>query len=106
VEEVEALELLRERVERPGSRQRQHRSDLLLGRLQVGRVRDVLAEALLAGAHQVDDGRVPLELGRDRAAASLERVGVDLERELGERVVQGHRVADSTVPPTSQDVGP
>jgi hypothetical protein len=106
VEEVEAVEVLRERVKRPAAGEREHRSDLLLGGLQLRRVGDVLAQALLARAGQVDGGRQPLELGRDRAPASLERVGVDLERELGERVVQGHGLADSTVPRTSQDVGP
>ena len=95
-----------EGVERPAARERQDRAGVELGALFVGTVGDVLAEALLGAALQVHGGRHPFEFRGHGAGASLERVGVDLERQLGKRVVQGHRIADSTVPPTSQDVGP
>jgi hypothetical protein len=109
VEEVEAVEMARERVDRPAAGERQHRAGVLLGLLQLGRVDDVLAEALLTAALEVDrrGQAVDLELaGLDVAGASLEGVGVDQQRELGERVIQGHRLADSTVPAARQDVGP
>ena len=80
----------RERVDRPAARERQDRAALLLGGLQLRAVGDVLAEALLAAALEVDRGRQPLEFRRDRAGASLEDVAVDLEGQVGERVVEGH----------------
>jgi hypothetical protein len=52
---------------------------------------------------EVDRRGQPLELRRDRAGTALEGVVVDLERQVGERVVQSHR-RDSTVPPTREDV--
>jgi hypothetical protein len=109
VEQVEAVEVGRERVERPAPGQRQHRPGLLLGLLQLGRVRHVLPEALLATALEVDRGgqAIHLELaGHDVAGASLERVGVDLQRQIRECVIQSHETADSTVHRTREDVGP
>ena len=76
-----AVEVPRERVERPAAGEREHRAALLLRALLVGVVGDVLAEPLLAAALEVDRGRQAARTRRrDRAAASLERVGVDLER--------------------------
>ena len=51
--------------------------DLLVDRV----VGDVLAEALLAGAAQVDDRALALELARDAGLQGLERVVVDLQLE-------------------------
>jgi hypothetical protein len=53
-------------------------------------VHDVLADALVAAPVQVDDGRQAGEVARDVPLEALQLVGVDLEREVGELVEQGH----------------
>src|SRR5208282_502640 len=53
-------------------------------------VGDVLAEALLAGAAQVDDRALALELARDARLQGLERVVVDLQLERGEPLPGAH----------------
>ena len=79
---------------------------ILLGPLLVRVVGHVLAEPLVAAALEVDRGGHPLELGVDPAAASFERVGADLERQIGDAFIERHEVADSTVPPRREDTAP
>jgi hypothetical protein len=52
-----------------------------------GVVDDVLADALLAGAAQADDRGLAREVRRDVADQSVERVGLDDEREVREALV-------------------
>ena len=56
-----------------------------------GRVRHVLADALLAGPTQMDRRGDPGELRRDRELEALELVGLDLERQIRDSVVERHR---------------
>jgi hypothetical protein len=62
-----------------------------VGRLQDvvvdGVVGDVLAAALLVGAAQADDRRLAREVRRDVANQTVERVGLDDEREVRETLV-------------------
>ena len=50
----------------------------------------VLSDAFLAAAAQVDNGRHARELGRDGELELVELVQVDLEREIGDGVVERH----------------
>ena len=77
-------------VERPLAGERERRAARLLLALLVGVVGDVLAEALLAGAAQVERRGDARELRRDGALAALERVLLDGERQLGDAFVRGH----------------
>ena len=63
----------------------------LLGDLVVdGVVDDVLAEALLAGAVQVDDRRLALEVAGDVLHEPLELVALDGDGQVGDEVVGAH----------------
>ena len=55
------------------------------------RVRHVLADALLAAATQMHRRGNPGELRRDRELEALELVGLDLERQIRDSVVERHR---------------
>jgi hypothetical protein len=95
-----------EGAERPVARERERGSTVLLRALLVRVVGHVLAEPLVAAAFEVDRGGHPLELLVDAAAASFERVGADLERQIGDAVIERHEAADSTVPPRREDTAP
>ena len=66
---------------------------LLLGELERALVGDVLADALLAGTTQADDGGETLEAARHGARESLERVLVDGEGQVGDALVGAHAQA-------------
>jgi hypothetical protein len=52
-----------------------------------GVVGDVLTDALLAGAAQADEGGLAREVRRDVTDQTVERVGLDDEREVREALV-------------------
>ena len=63
---------------------------VLLGDVVDGVVDDVLADPLLAAAAELDDRGQPFELA-ERDPQPLELAGLDLERQVGDRVEAGHR---------------
>ena len=69
-EQVEAVDQLAELAQRVAPRQVEHRPGLLEGDVVLGVVDDVLADALGAGAVEVDDGGEPLKAARDLLAAA------------------------------------
>ena len=91
-EEVERAYELDEAAERRAPGERLGRPGGLEGVLVVVRVRDVLADALLAAPVQVHDGGHARELGGDRLLEPLELVALDHQRQLGERSRERHAV--------------
>lgn len=89
-EEVDPAEHLRELIEGELAGEAVRRAGALLGDVVDGVVGDVFAEALVAAAAESDDGGQPFELAEHQFQA-LERAGLDLERQVGDRVVAGHR---------------
>jgi hypothetical protein len=89
-EEGEALEELREAVHRVAARQRKRRALGLERVVVLAGIRDVLADALVAAAAQVEHGRLADELRRGPRLEALELVGLDLEREVANAVVGRH----------------
>jgi hypothetical protein len=59
--------------------------------LVLARVRDVLADALVPAALEVDHGRLACELGGRLHLEAFEPVRLDLEREVADAVVGRHR---------------
>ena len=83
--------MLGEGGEREAAGERERRTGGLEDVVVDGVVGDVLADALLAGAAQADDGALALELAGDRGLQGLERVVLDLHRQLGEQLPGAHR---------------
>ena len=69
-------------MQRPRSGQREHRPARLRAVVLLAVVGDVLADPLLASALQVDHGRLAEEVGAGLQLEALERVLLDLEREV------------------------
>ena len=90
-EEVERVDALAEVAERRLAGERSDRPGRLQHVVVLGVVDDVLADALLAAALQVDDGRLAREAAGDVAHQALERVRLDGQRKVGEQVVGPHR---------------
>lgn len=84
---VQLAEALREAVDRVRAPERENGTGFLEGELKLLGVVRVLADALLAASAQVNDGRVPGELARDRGGEPLELIGVDLQRKVADELV-------------------
>ncbi len=96
VEQRLCREVLGERVNRPVAGERERRSALLLAVVLGSVVRHVLADAFLACSVEVDDRRLAQELRPRLQLQALERVAVDLQREIADGVVQAHSAANAT----------
>ena len=83
----QALEELREAVERVAPGERERRPLGLERELVLARVGDVLADTLVAAALEVDHGRQAREVVRGLHLERLKAVRVELERELADAVV-------------------
>src|SRR6185436_11055336 len=85
-EELERVEPRRERGERPLALEEELREAVALVGVTV--VGDVLADALLTPADQVDDRRLARELAGDRERQELGLDRVDLDPQLADVVVE------------------
>ncbi len=83
-------------MQRPRARERQVGPSFLKPVVLLAVVRDVLADALLAGAVKVDDRRLAEEVRARLQRQQLELVSLDGEREVADCVVQAHRPANAT----------
>ena len=61
-----------------------------------GVIGDILADPFVARALQVDDGCLAEEVGSSLQLDALERVALDVEREVTDEVVQAHSAANAT----------
>jgi hypothetical protein len=73
-----------------------NRSGLLQRGVVAGLVDDVLTDALVAGAVQVEDRRAALELLAEAPAEGLQLVALDLEGKVGDALVGAHPAAECT----------
>ena len=89
-EEPEALEELREAVQRVAPGERERRALRLESLLVLARVGDVLADSLVTAAFEVDHRRETGEVVRGLHLERLEPVRLDLERQLADAVVGRH----------------
>ena len=78
--------------------ERERRAVLLERPLGLAVVGDVLADALVAAAFEVDDRREPREIVRGLHLEPLEPVDVDLERQVADAVVECHPPRTVRVP--------
>jgi len=85
--QVERRQVGGERVDRPLPGDRQRRGGFLEGELILLDRGGVLANALLAGAGQLDVSRAPDAVRSHRGAQRRNRVGLDLERQIGDERV-------------------
>ena len=97
-EEVEPVEELGEALERVAAGEREL-APRLERRLVARVVRHVLSHALVPLPTEVDHGRAPGELARDRPLEAFQLVGIELERQVGEPVVRRHRDLNATSSP-------
>ena len=89
-EEVDRVELLGELGEGAGDGEALGRAGILLGDVVDGVVDDVFADPLVAAAAQLDDRGQPFEVA-EGDLEPLELAGLDLQRQVGDRVEGGHR---------------
>jgi hypothetical protein len=95
-EQVDFVEMARERVERPGAGELQDRPEILLGALRLRVVDDVLALALVAGAVQVEDRRAALERLAEAPAEALQLIALDLQGKVRDALVGAHPAPQCT----------
>ncbi len=84
--------MLGERCDRPVAGERQGRAGVLGDLVVDGVVDDVLADALVAGALQVDDRGLALEVARDVLHEPLERVALDAYGQIGDELIGAHAI--------------
>ena len=89
-EQLERRDVLGERADRPVADERQRRSRLLQDLLVDGVVDDVLAEALLTSALEVEDRRLALEVAGHGLDQCFELVALDPNRQICDQVVGAH----------------
>ena len=88
--QVEPIEQPGEAVDRMAARQRQVRPGVLERELIEALIRHVLTQPRASGPAQPDDRGQPGEVARYVALQALERVGLELERQVGEELVGAH----------------
>ena len=80
----------------PRAGKREVRAALLQSLVLRSVVGDVLADPFLAATSKVDDGRPAEEVGSGLELEALERVALDLDREVADVRVQAHGAAYAT----------